>query len=154
MHWTQIGKTLFEVWRDEHAPDLANTVCEAVNELQYYSGEFDIEWGNSVTESNARWHLDEQEKFRAWLEKNGFDYNDSKLSLGYLPIGKVDLLSSFGTENVSEIWDILSNHLDIYSIEVDPYKGVFDYCWSDPDHKEKQIAMMKPGYDYSSRNKE
>ena len=30
MHWTQIGKTLMEVFRDEHAPKLTDTVCEAI----------------------------------------------------------------------------------------------------------------------------
>ena len=40
MHWTQIGKTLFEVWRDENAPHLSETVCETINSLEYYSGEF------------------------------------------------------------------------------------------------------------------
>jgi len=49
MHWTQIGKTLFEVFRDEHAPELTATVCEAITELKYFSGEFDVEWGKSVS---------------------------------------------------------------------------------------------------------
>jgi hypothetical protein len=54
MHWAQIGKTLFEVWRDEGAPDLTDTVCKAINSLEYYSGEFDIEWGKDVT---LRWSI-------------------------------------------------------------------------------------------------
>ena len=33
MHWTQIGKTLFEVFRDEGAPKLDSTVCEAITIL-------------------------------------------------------------------------------------------------------------------------
>jgi hypothetical protein len=49
------------------------------------------------------------------------------------------------------IWDQLSRHLDIYSIEVDGVKNTFDYCWNDADYKQQQIAMMRPGYDYSSR---
>ena len=46
MHWCQIGKTLMEVYRDEGAPVLTDTVCEAITHLKYYSGEFDVEWGN------------------------------------------------------------------------------------------------------------
>ena len=79
------------------------------------------------------------------------DYTDPKLSLGYLPIGQVDLVKSFGTDDYQEIWDMLGNHLDIYSIEVDGVSNTFDSCWSDADYQQQQIDMMRPGYDYSSR---
>lgn len=152
MHWAQIGKTLFEVWRDEGAPKLDKTVCEAITELEYYSGEFDVEWGQDVTRANKHpWHEKQQEDFRNWLIGNGMDPNDPKLSLGYLPIGQIDLERSFGTTDMFDIWDQLSTHLDIYSIEVDGVKNVFPYCWSDTDYKQQQINMMRPGYDYSSR---
>jgi hypothetical protein len=152
MHWTQIGKTLFEVFRDEGAPKLTATVCEAITELQYYSGEFDIEWGNDVTISGANpWHTQEQQRFREWLEINGRDPLDPQLSLGYLPIGQIELVQSFGTAQADQIWDILGNHLDIYRIEVDGVTATFDYCWSDANYMQQQIDMMKPGYDYSSR---
>ena len=82
---------------------------------------------------------------------NRRDPQDPKLSLGYLPIGQVDLLGSFGTTDYQIIWDQLSGHLDIYSIEVDGVKNIFDYCWSDKNYKQMQIDIMKPGYDYSSR---
>ena len=152
MHWAQIGKTLFEVFRDEHAPELTDTVCSTINELKYYSGEFDIEWGNDVTYTgNAPWHTTEQDEFNKWLMANGRDPQDSKLSLGYLPVGQVQLHQSFGTTDYQTIWDILGAHLDIYKIEIDGVTGTFDYCWTDADYKQKQIDMMRPGYDYSSR---
>jgi hypothetical protein len=151
MHWTQIGKTLFEVWRDEGAPDLTDTVCEEITELKYYSGEFDVEWGNDVTYASSPWHAKEQDLFCDWLLKNNRNPNDSQLSLGYLPLGRIDLMSSFGTEDPVAIRNILGDYLDIYSIEVDGIKGTFDYCWNDADYAEQQIERMKPGYDYSSR---
>ena len=152
MHWAQIGKTLFEVWRDEGAPNLTNTVCEAITHLEYYSGEFDIEWAKDVTlEMGYPWHNKEQQEFKDWLEHNGLDPKDPKLSLGYLPVGCVDLLKSFGTVNMQEVHNILSRYLDIFSIEVDGVRNVFDYVWSDSHYKQMQIDMMKPGYDYSSR---
>ena len=152
MHWTQIGKTLFEVFRDEGAPELTAAVCEAITELKYYSGEFDVEWGNDVTlGGNNPWHNEEQARFRQWLIHNDRDPSDTKLGLGYLPIGQVELRQSFGTAKSDAIWDILSDHLDIYKIEVDGVVGIFDYCWTDKDYKQQQIEMMKPGYDYSSR---
>jgi hypothetical protein len=152
MHWSQIGKTLFEVWRDEHAPKLDKTICDAITQLQYYSGEFDVEWGRDVVYgADVPWHNIEQDAFKNWLVENNLDPTDTKLSLGYLPIGTVDLESSFGTTDYTKIWGMLSNYLDIYSIEVNGIIGVFDYCWSDPDYKQQQINMMRPGYDFSSR---
>lgn len=152
MHWTQIGKTLYEVFRDEGAPELTDTICEAITELQYYSGEFDIEWANDVVYGGAHhWHNQQQDNFRLWLKNNNRDPLDPKLSLGYLPIGQVDLLGSFGTTNYQTIWDILGTHLDIYRIEVEDVSQTFDYCWRDSNYKDLQINMMKPGYDYSSR---
>ena len=119
MHWTQIGKTLMEVFRDEGAPDLTDTVCEAITHLQYYSGEFDVEWARDVVRNrDCPWHDREQLLFENWLLKNGLDPRDPKLSLGYLPIGRVDLEKSFGTTDMFEIWNIMGDHLDIVRIDV------------------------------------
>jgi hypothetical protein len=151
MHWTQIGKTLFEVFRDEHAPKLDSTVCDAITALQYYSGEFDIEWGNSVIYGrDTPWHDQEQNAFRAWLKDNGLNPFDAKLSLGYLPIGQVDL-TAFGTDDPITIREILGHHLDILRIQTDEVLNTFNYCWTDADYKQQQINRMIPGYDYSSR---
>lgn len=151
MHWTQIGKTFYEIFRDEDAPILTDTVCEAITELKYYSGEFDVEWGNDVVYGGPHpWHNIEQDKFRQWMADNGRDYQDPSLSCGYLPIGQVDLKSSFGTNDYQTIWDLLSTHLDIYKIEVGDISNIFDYSWADINYKQIQIDMMKPGYDYSS----
>ena len=153
MHWAQIGKTLFEVFRDENAPELTATICEAITNLEYYSGEFDVEWGESMIYGNPKtyWFNEQQDLFREWLSKNELDYQNPELSLGHLPIGKIDLVKSFGTTDKFKIWDILSSHLDIYSVKIDDTKAIYEYCWSDKDYKQMQIDMMKPGYDYSSR---
>ena len=152
MHWAQIGKTLIEVFRDEGAPKLTDTICAAINHLEYYSGEFDIEWARDVTLSMGYpWHNKEQQEFKDWLIANNLDPADPSLSLGYLRVGKVDLLKSFGTTTLQEIWDILSDYLDIYQIEVDGVIGTFNYCWTDSDYKQQQINSMREGYDFSSR---
>ena len=152
MHWAQIGKTLFEVFRDEEAPKLDATVCDAITHLKYYSGEFDVEWSKDVCrKDNHPWHEEEQNKFTEWLIANDLEPTDIKLSLGYLPIGQVDLMRSFGTIDIKKIWNTISAHLDIYKITIGDISNTFDYCWSDANYKQQQIAMMKPGYDHSSR---
>jgi len=150
MHWCQIGKTLYEVWRDEHAPDIDKTTCDAITELQYYSGEFDIEWGRDVTRNNT-WHEDEMNKFRAWLCRQGYDlFDNAGLSLGYLPLGQVDLQGSFNTTDFHSIIDRMGEYLDIYQVEVDGVSARYDYHWSDWDWREKQIKFLQPGYRHSS----
>ena len=108
MHWCQIGKTLMEVYRDEGAPELTDTVCEAITHLQYYSGEFDVEWGNDVMyDMRSPWHCAEIDGFQNWLRENNFDPYDPELSLGYLKLGDVDLLNSFGTTNAQGLSDVM-----------------------------------------------
>jgi len=155
MHWTQVGKTLMEVYNDEGAPDLnvgddptdisvgAGSTCEAINALRFYSGEFDIEWAKDVTYNDSPWHKEHIDGFYAWLERNGVDYTNPKLSLGYLPIASVNLQSSFGTNDMHEIWKILGDHLDIYSIEVNGVTATYDYTWSDADYHERQMNLLR-----------
>ena len=147
MHWAQIGKTLFEVFNDEKGADIDKTVCDAITHLEYYSGEFDIEWGRDIVYSDGYpWHKTKMDNFNQWLERNGFDPKDPNLSLGYLEIGKVDLRRSFGTEDPCTIWDMMSEKLDIYSIECYGTTATYDYNWTDTDYEQQQINHLMPGY--------
>ena len=152
LHWAQVGKTQFEVFRDENGADIDAATCSAINSLKFYSGEFDIEWGRDINEQNHPWHSKEQQQFREWLTRNGMDYNDPKLSLGYIKIGQVNLNKSFGTEDFAVILKKLSAHLDIYQIHADGVTGTFDYVWSDDNYKQMQIDFLRPGYDWSKNN--
>ena len=143
MHWCQIGKTLMEVYRDEGAPQLTATVCEAITHLQYYSGEFDVEWGNDITFENAPWHKDEIQGFNSWLFENGFDPSNPQLSLGYLKLGDVDLLNSFGTTSAQDIWAQMGDYLDIYKIECGSSSATYDYHWSNVDHEQRQLESLQ-----------
>ena len=157
LHWTQIGKTLYEVYRDEKGIDVDQATCDAITHLRYYSGEFDIEWAQDVVYNGPHpWYTKEMSGFRSWLERNGFDPGDSQYNFGYHPVGQVDLRSSFGTTKYSEVWPILSTHLDIVAIQCDDGSGtvlrsVYPYTWTDKDYYIQQIERLKPGYDYSSR---
>jgi len=152
LHWAQVGKTQFEVFRDENGADIDAATCSAINSLKFYSGEFDVEWGRDINEQNHEWHFREQRAFREWLTRNGMDYNDPKLSLGYIKIGRVNLEKSFGTEDFRVILKKLSAHLDIYQIHADGVTGTFNYVWSDDNYTQMQIDFLRPGYDWSKNN--
>ena len=68
------------------------------------------------------------------------------LSLGHLELGHVDLERSFGTHDPYKIWDMMSSMLDIYSIEIDNIKTIYDYSWADEDYETRQINYLMPGY--------
>lgn len=151
LHWTQIGKTLFEVFRDEKGVDIDKATCDAITHLRYYSGEFDVEWGKDVVYGGAQpWHTKIIDDYREWLERNRFDTNDDQYNFGYHRVGQVDLLASFGTTNPFEIWELLSRHLDIHKISAGDACAVYQYNFNDPDYYQQQIDRLKPGYDYSS----
>ena len=154
LHWSQVGKTLYEVFRDEDLEELDDATCSAINHQKYFSGEFDIEWGRTVDESHI-FKRKEMNNFRSWLEKNNFDWNDPKLSLGYIKLGQVNLSQSFGTENFDKVYKMLSQNLNITAIEVIgkfSTKREFPHSIDSKKYKEMQIEKLKPGYDWSSAN--
>ena len=152
LHWTQIGKTIFEVYIDEHGELIDQAMCDAITHLRYYSGEFDIEWARDVTyQGDYPWHRARMDGFAEWLDRNKLDANDREYNFGYHQVGQVDFTSSFGTDNSESVWSILSNHLDIYRIETAEASATYDYAWTDADYQQQQIARLKPGYDFSSR---
>jgi len=151
LHWTQIGKTLYEVYRDENGVDIDQATCDAITHLRFYSGEFDIEWAQDVIFNGPHpWHTKEMTGFREWLHRNRFDAQNAEYNYGYHPVAQVELHRSFGTTNFREVWPILSKYLDIYKIEAGDVSATYEYTWSDPDYYQQQISMMKPGYDHSS----
>lgn len=152
LHWAQVGKTLFEVFRDEDGADIDDATCSAINSLKFYSGEFDIEWGRDINELNHEWWGRDMKAFREWLNRNGFDWNDAKLSLGYIKLGQVNLQKSFGTSDFFTIIEMMSKHLDIYKIKIQDTEQTFNYVWSDDNYKQMQIDFLKPGYDWSRAN--
>ena len=153
LHWSQVGKTLYEVFRDEMAPKMTDALCSEINHQKYYSGEFDVEWGQTITEQSE--HDDnfkkrEMDQYRAWLKDNGFDWNDPKLSLGYIKIGQVDLSSTFGKDaSIQYIHKTLSDNLDITSIKIRSIPTVeceYPYTLDGDDWKQIQIEGLRDGY--------
>lgn len=152
LHWAQIGKTHFEVFRDEDGADIDDATCSAISALKYYSGEFDVEWGNDIRIDNKWFHKKEMNEYREWLHRNGFDWNDPKLSLGYIKIGQVNLEKSFGTKDFFQCIDKMSKHLDIWKIVTPNTQREYNYVWSDENYKQMQIDFLRPGYDWSRDN--
>ena len=154
LHWSQVGKTLFEVFRDEHAPKMTEALCSEINHQKYYSGEFDIEWGQTITEQTHDFKKEEMDEYRAWLKDNGYDWEDPKLSLGYIKIGQVDLQRTFGASaTFKEIYETMSNNLNITSIKTISNRTIeceYPYTLDSEDWRQMQMEGLKRGYESRS----
>ncbi len=150
LHWSQVGKTLFEVYRDEHAPKMTDALCSEINHQKYYSGEFDIEWGNTITEQTHDFKKEELDGFRSWLKDNNYDWEEPELSLGYIKIGQVDLERSFGSSyTFKAIYNTLSSNLNITNIKILAEQDIecdYPYSLDSDDWKQIQIEGLKSGY--------
>ena len=149
LHWSQVGKTLYEVYRDEHAPKMTDALCSAINHQKYYSGEFDIEWGDTITEQTHDFKKEEMDGYRAWLKENNYDWEDPKLSLGYIKIGQVDLETSFQNRPFTSIYEVMMDNLNIKNITirgVGIHQNDFPYTLDSKDWQEIQKSALKPGY--------
>ena len=150
LHWSQVGKTLYEVFRDEHAPKMTDALCSEINHQKYYSGEFDVEWGQTITEQHD-FKKEEMDDYRTWLKDNGYDWEDQKLSLGYIKIGQVDLQRTFGTDaTIHKIHRVMTDNLNITSIRTITGPSIetdYTYTLDSEDWKQIQMEGLKNGYE-------
>jgi len=153
LHWSQIGKTLYEVFRDEHAPLMDEATCSAITHQKYYSGEFDIEWGQTINENTFGWKKKEMDDFRNWLELNNYDWEDPKLALGYIKIGQVDMKLGFQNKPFREVYNIMKNNLNITSIHtigLRSWENEYPYTLDSDNWKQIQMEGLKKGYESHS----
>ena len=154
LHWSQVGKTLYEVFRDEHAPKMTKALCSEINHQKYYSGEFDVEWGQTITEQQHDFKKEEMDDYRTWLEDNGYDWDDPKLSLGYIKLGQVDLQRTFGTNaTIHDIHKFMNDNLNITSIRTITGPSIetdYPYTLDSDDWKQIQMKGLKQGYESRS----
>lgn len=150
LHWSQVGKTLYEVYRDEGAPVMTEALCSEINHQKYYSGEFDIEWGQTIDEDTFDWKRQEMDGYRKWLADNGYDWEDPKLSLGYIKIGQVDMKLGFQNKPFIEVYNEMKTNLNIKSIHTvgtRSWEAYYPYTLDSEDWKQIQIDYLKEGYE-------
>ena len=153
LHWSQIGKTLYEVFRDEDGRKLDEATCSTINHQKYYSGEFDIEWGQTINEDTFSWKKEEMNDFRSWLKLNDYDWEDPKLSLGYIKLGQIDMKLSFQNKPFLDVYNIMKNNLNIKSIHtigLRSWENEYPYSLDSEDWEQIQINAMKAGYESHS----
>jgi hypothetical protein len=137
-----VGKHHWEVFQDEGRDSRINELTTTTLKSQTEAaGDFDIEWANNP--GTFPWQIQQLKEFRIWLITNGFDPEDSALTIGHPQIGQVDLIRSFGTENYLEIWSQLNTRLNVTAVRTSTTKAVYEYSWSDSDYMQQQIRSMK-----------
>ncbi len=154
LHWSQVGKTLYEVFKDEHAPVMTEALCSEINHQKYYSGEFDVEWGQTITEKDHYFKKEEMDDYRSWLNDNGYDWEDPKLSLGYIKIGQVDLQRTFGVgATFEQIYETMLDNLNITSIKTMSNRTIecaYPYTLDSDDWRQIQMEGLRKGYESRS----
>ena len=91
------------------------------------------------------------DEYRTWLEQNNYDWEDPKLSLGYIKIGQVDIQITFGSDaTFTEIYEILSKNLNISNIKTMPLSTIeceYPYTLDSKDWQQIQMEGLKRGYE-------
>ena len=89
------------------------------------------------------------DEYRYWLEGNNYDWEDPKLSLGYIKVGQIDLEYSFKRNGFMEIYESMKNNLNISKIQISGeqiYENIFPYTLESDDWKQIQLEGLKSGY--------
>jgi len=91
--------------------------------------------------------------FRKWLKENNYDWEDPKLSLGYIKIGQVDMKLGFANNPFREVYNDMKNNLNIKSIHTIGSYSVqceYPYTLDNEDWKQIQMDRLKEGYESHS----
>jgi len=137
-----VGKHHWEVFCDEGRDSrISELVTTELRSQTQAAGDFDIEWARDP--GSFPWQIAQLAEFRTWLERNGFNPDDTGLTIGHPSIGQVDLERSFGTQDWDNIYRQLSQHQDVYKIRTSEAQATYEYHWSDPDYDLQQIRSLK-----------
>jgi hypothetical protein len=137
-----VGKHHWEVFHDEgrdsRIGELTTSTLASQTEA---AGDFDIEWANNPGE--YKWQKKQLVDFKEWLINNGFDPEDKSLTIGHPQVGQVNLEQTFKTTNYKDIWHLIEQHFDVYSIQTPDAECYYDYHWSDADYQQRQINIIQ-----------
>jgi len=140
-----VGKHHWEVFQDEYKDYGRNKeelTTIAMRSQTQAAGDFDIEWANNPGE--YEFMKQEMADFKSWLIHNGFDPEDKSLTIGHPKCGQVDLLRSFNTTNYQAIWNVLNDHLEVFSIKTSDAYNEYEYNWNDEDFIQNSIDNSHP----------
>jgi len=137
-----VGKHHWEVFHDEgrdsRIDELTTSTLASQTEA---TGDFDIEWANNPGEYD--WQKKQLVEFKEWLINNGFDPEDRTLTIGHPQVGQVNLEQSFKTTNYKDIWQLIEQHFDVYSIHAPNAECYYDYHWNDLNYRQRQINIIQ-----------
>lgn len=150
LHYAQTGKTPIEAFEDNDDYVFNNNI----NALRYMSGEFNIWWNSSTSDTKIN---QIKEELRQWLadrdvilqEHENFcyyiDQDGNKQGIGWLTVAKIDKQGLTEKDLIAEV----TKRLNIYKIAC--YENnekisevVWDYKWTDSDYLEKDIEYLTP----------
>lgn len=93
INYCEVGKPILDVFKDQddHVGE------DNIRPLHYYSADFMIKFGPDT----PKWFYKKRlENLKQWLIKKGYNYKDKKLSLGLIPVAKINLKHS-GLESIN-----------------------------------------------------
>ena len=134
-----VGKAHWEVFNDE-GRSIDELVTTSLRNQTEAAGDFDIEWARDP--GAYPWQIKKLVDFRAWLTHNGFDPEDSGLTIGHPKVAQVNLTKSFGTLDYNQIWQQIAVRLDVYKIRTSDAGATYEYRWSDQDYAEQQTRRL------------
>jgi hypothetical protein len=133
---------------------MTDALCSEINHQKYYSGEFDVEWGQTITEHTYEFKKKEMDEYREWLKENNYDWEDPKLSLGYIKIGQVDLQRTFGSSaTFKEIYETMTRNLNITNIKTMSNRTIeceYPYTLDSDDWQQIQMESLRKSYESRS----
>ena len=95
------------------------------------------------------------DEYREWLKEKGFDWNDTKLALGYIKVGQIDMKLAFQDKPFLEVYEEMKDNLNIKSIHIigsRSYENEYPYTLESNDWKQIQMEGLRAGYEsYSMR---
>jgi len=149
LHYSQTGKTPVEAYSDNDDDVFDNNI----NALRYVSGEYNIWWGDPMSEKDVLYFKDQVRGYlneRNLIVEEGPEFNyyvdsqGNKQGIGYVPVAKVVNPYDTSHELKAAVLDKLNIHaLAAYIDDTEVAKHVWDYSWADSDYKEKEIDTLR-----------